>query len=103
MTESTLDLGTRVRYNYFLLRTRVAGGSSRLDRKVWVPMPIYFGAREGIVVGLRTLSNGTRQWGYEDEPIEYKPTEWLKVALVVSDIRKNADRVLISDLEIIGE
>lgn len=59
-------------------------------RKVWmvheqphqIPQPW-----EGVLVGLRTLSNGTIRWDY-DSGTDYRVTETLPAALVAYDLRR---------------
>lgn len=45
-------------------------------------------AREGIYIGKRTLSNGSRVWHGSEEGFEYNPQEYLQAALVVFSERE---------------
>lgn len=97
MSTQALALGTRVRYSSILLRRgEHVGGSTR---KTWEPMSLGF-EREGIIVGLRTLSNGIHHWGFSDEGGHYEQKNSLQAALIAWDVRKTHDRVLIADVEV---
>jgi hypothetical protein len=98
MSATRLTLGTRVRYSSLLLRrAEHVNGSTR---KTWEPMSLGFD-REGIVVGLRTLSNGIHHWGFSDEGGHYEQKSSLQAVLIAWDVRKTHDRVLLADVEVI--
>ena len=53
---------------------------------------------EGIVVGVRTYSDGTVTWGYEGEQTTYRPTCYFRVVLVAFDIHHNPVALLVGDV-----
>lgn len=55
--------------------------------------------REGIVVGLRTYTNGRVRYGGYDEPTCYTPRETLSVVLVAFAVRQRHVPFLIDDVE----
>lgn len=48
----------------------------------------------GIVIGIRTLSNGTNHYHGDDEPITYRATERFTAYLVAYDMRRKPVLVL---------
>jgi hypothetical protein len=80
-------LGAKVTFSRTLRRVWFppASGPSSKATKRWVSTrtPV----KAGIVIGLRTLANGTVQGGY-DEPIEFHATEHVTAYLIVFDIRR---------------
>lgn len=80
--------------------------------KIWKPEPLNryrFPARycrsdgrlEGLVVGVRTLSNGPVEWGSYDEPTVFYPREQVEAVLVAWNLRRVPVLVLPADLELI--
>jgi len=54
--------------------------------------------RTGILIGFRTLTNGTITYGSYDEPTEYRPTEHFKAALVALGPRTKPILVRLEDI-----
>lgn len=50
--------------------------------------------RTGVLVGVRTLSNGENHYHGYDEPIEYRPTETFAAYLIAYDLRRKPVLVL---------
>jgi hypothetical protein len=106
---TALTLGAHVRYSRVLTRTAIGYASNitgdRGHLKRWEPRDLFPGqtgrTREGILVALRTLTNGRTLWGFEGEPTTYTPAESLRVALVAYDLRRTLERVLVDDLEVL--
>jgi hypothetical protein len=57
-------------------------------------------SREGIVVGIRHLSNGTVRY-FPDGETDYRPTEHFPALLVAFDLRRKPVFVLPADVETI--
>ena len=87
-------LGERVRVDHRLVR-QVHDRS----RKVWVYEDLLV-EQEGLVVGVRTLSNGKRDWESVDDfgggggYWEYQPSAYFRALLVVTDLRRRPFLVL---------
>lgn len=104
---TTHNLGDPVSYDSRLVR-KVTFEPGALDRtKTWVSVPLrgeYAPAsvpavtRTGIVVGVRTIADGTASWGGYDDPIEFRATLHKTAYLVAFDIRRNPDLVLPEDI-----
>lgn len=101
--EYTFQLGDRVHFQNPLVRNfrRVDrekyGRKVSIDLKVWEPNP-FAARREGIVVGVRTLSNGERVYiGYE-EGLTFAPEEHFTAYLVAFDMRRKPVHVRPEDL-----
>lgn len=103
MAEGTPTLGQKVRFSIHLERDwRVPTGENawgRFAMKVWqaVAGPI----REGIVVGVRTLSNGKRDMG--EDYANYTAKEHFKAYIVAYDMRRKPMMVRPEDLEIVDD
>lgn len=80
--------------------------------KVWTPEPLNHyrfparyrrsdGRAEGIVVGIRTLSNGPVEWGSYDEPTVFYPRETVEAVVVAWHLRRVPVLVLPDNLELI--
>lgn len=69
---TTLELGTPVQFTAIYIRCNANTGSYRV-RKYWYAKESK--SRTGLVIGIRTLSNGTRAWIGSEEGHEYTPTE----------------------------
>lgn len=52
------------------------------------------GPAKGIIVGIRTLSDGTVEGGYYDEPATYRPTRTFTAYLVAYHLRRKPVLVL---------
>jgi hypothetical protein len=91
------ELGDQVMYNKVLFRTekRVADSWKPFWKKEWTPTEVF--PRTGILVGIRTLSNGQRTI-YEDHT-EYDPTEYVKVAVIAWRLSRKLDYVLLEDIK----
>lgn len=68
-----MQLGDSVVFSAVLRR------KSRVEHRQWMPMECNDTA--GILIGYRTLSNGTTEWDREEGTI-YHPTEYINVALI---------------------
>jgi hypothetical protein len=90
-----LELGTPVRFRHPLRRTHVPGD---YRAKVWAANPFRRGEYVGIVVGLRTLSDG-ENLGYEE--ITYRPLRHYAAVLVAESLRTRPVFVLPADVEVI--
>ena len=60
----------------------------KIRHKEWVTTPAQK-PTEGIIVGIRTLSDGVVVWTGEEGGYDYRATKHLKAYLVVTDIYKN--------------
>jgi hypothetical protein len=96
-------LGERVHFDYSdILRrqsvTLAANSSSRYG-KVW--RKTAWGkrgdVRHGVIVGVRTLSNGTITW-FSDEPIVFHPELYFTAYLVAFDLRRKPVYLLPDDV-----
>lgn len=86
--DKPLPLGTRVLFSHPLTRRYLPGSPAR---KVWEP-PLYAEdanrKHQGVVVGVRTLSDGRTHWNGEDEPISYTPDEHFTAYLIAYDLHR---------------
>ena len=62
--------------------------------RIWEVKPFPKGPRTGILIGFRTLSNGTIWYGGEDGKV-YDPQDYIKAALVAVDARTKPVLVLL--------
>jgi len=95
---SEYTFGQSVQFTRSLVRRYEHGGTSWEGRKVWKAEQ-YPGQPDpeptpGIVVGVRTLANGTNTYGGYDEPIQFKATERFTAYLVAHDMRRKPVLVL---------
>lgn len=103
MAETEFTLGQKVRFHITLKRdwevTRNENAWGRRAMKVWRPVdgPI----REGIVTGLRTLSNGERDMG--EDYINYTATDHFPAYIVTTELRRIPLLVRPEDLEAVDE
>lgn len=87
-TKDAWVLGDRVRVNHRLVRR-----SDARHHKAWVAEELPEEV-EGLVVGVRTLSNGTRTWETADDfggdagYWEYTPDAYFRAVLVATDLRR---------------
>lgn len=93
----TWQLGQRVKYADELWR------AYRDGHKVWLrcaeaftyPLP-----GEGVLVGLRTLSDGTVD--YYDDHTEYMPTKRHQAAIIATHLRRKPVLALLEDVEVLA-
>jgi hypothetical protein len=103
MAKEVITLGTKVRFSTYLIRgeqeSRVENSWGWHRDKLWFPTdgPI----REGIVVGKRTLQNGTRT--LTDDGASFKATGHFPAYLVAFDLRRVPVPVRPKDLEIVDD
>jgi hypothetical protein len=98
-----LRLGTPVAFDYSdILRRQEVRGSAFSNvpvRKEW--RKTQWGKRgdlrHGLVVGVRTLSNGVIEWNYE-EPIQFFPDLHFTAYLVAFDLRRKPVYLLPDDV-----
>jgi len=92
--DDRLQLGTRVTFKRPLRRARVL---ANMNRKVWEPDPWKTGTYGGIVVGLRTLSDGeTTDW----ESGSYRPSRHFRAVLVAEGLHRKPVLVLPENVEV---
>lgn len=89
--DKPLPLGTRITFTHPLYR-RTHTANYR-TRKTWEPHPYHADAakqREGVIVGVRTLANGTRSWeDYGDGgAYEFIPDEHFTAYLIAFDLHR---------------
>ena len=56
----------------------------------------------GIIVGVRTLTNGETEWVDEGLPV-YKQTEQIQAYLIAWDMHRKHVRVRVEDVQEVGE
>lgn len=99
-----LELGTRVRFSRYLDRaTAEIPGTWDRDRKSWTPSPVSDlvprdglngrGEIAGVIVGIRTLSNGVRVWPVE-ESMRYVAESYFPAVLIAYDLHRKPVLVL---------
>lgn len=78
-----MKLGDKILINHRLLRCYANG------EKVWTRMS-FRQPREVMVIGKRTLNNGTVQYGSDaiEDPTIYTPSKYFPALLVVEDIAR---------------
>lgn len=81
-------LGSRVTFTQPLHRTRTL---ANLRRKIWTPDPWKNGTYAGVVVGLRTLSDGMTE-GWEENT--YRPERHYRAVLIATDLYRRPVLVL---------
>lgn len=89
-------LGERVRIGGFLIRQGDFAKYPSVQR-YWIRVA-FKQPLKGVLVGLRTLSNGVALHMGEDG-VDYKAKEYFQAALVATDLRKRSYLVLLSSLE----
>lgn len=97
-TES-LELGTAVRFKRPLRRVLSSSDTGSYDRKVWGANPYRHGAYTGIVIGLRTLSDGAV--AYHSDVIVYTPSRHYRAVLIAESLYRRPVLVLPGDVEVI--
>jgi len=99
------ELGQRVRVNmanvlYRSFKTRLGKHGERVHLREWTKHAWQKDQfREGMVVGLRTYSNGQVYYHGYDGPTQYKTVESLRVVLVAFDVRQRPRPFLIDEVE----
>lgn len=83
-------LGERIQFTHQLARIRNSMGKKR----VWQPIEYAYGPSKGVIVGKRTLYDGTVEWGYDDEPTIFYRENHFEAYLVVMDLRQKPFPVL---------
>jgi hypothetical protein len=104
-TPAGVTLGARVHFDYSdILRRKEVRGAAFVNvpvRKEW--KKVEWGKRgdkrHGIIVGVRTLSNGVIEWNYE-EPIQFYPDLYFTAYLVAFDLRRKPVYLLPDDVEV---
>jgi hypothetical protein len=92
-TPAGVTLGERVHFDYtdILRREEVRGAAfgNVPVRKEW--RKTQWGkrgdVRHGLIIGVRTLSNGVIEWNYE-EPIQFYPDLYFTAYLIAFDLRR---------------
>lgn len=93
-----LELGTFVQFSATYIRCSANTGSYRV-RKYWHTKQCK--SRTGVLVGMRTLSNGLRGWIDSEEGYDYNPTEYLQAVLVAFDIHRKPVLVPIDAVQVL--
>lgn len=91
------SLGLPVRFTWTLSRRTTGDGRSGF-RKVWVterwPGEKEPKSRRGLIIGVRTLSNGGVEYGDYDTPTTYEAEERFRAYLVAYDLNRKPVLVL---------
>jgi len=96
-------LGERVHFDYSdILRRKEVRGAAFANvpvRKEWgkTEWGKRGDVRHGLIVGVRTLSNGVIEWNYE-EPIQFFPDLYFTAYLVAFDLRRKPVYLLPDDV-----
>lgn len=96
MSETRYALGQAVEYTWWLTRrseTEQLCAWKRWRHEAYLGQPEPAPTR-GIVVGIRTLSNGKNVWSGSDEAITYSPREFFTAYLVAHNLRQRPVFVL---------
>jgi hypothetical protein len=105
-----LKLGDRVAYANGLERGYGVSGDDlrrNYDRKEWHTVKRrkhddnYLLEGEGVVVGMRTYSNGRRYW--DEDGATYTPDETFRVVLVAFSLFRNPAAVRVEDVTLLDE
>lgn len=97
---SKFFLGQWVEFAFKLRRVSSYGSDYRGWRKEWVREKFDVNA-QGIVMGIRHLSNGKNEWVQDDAPLSYTHTDYLVAILVSYDLKRKPVLVLPEDLVIL--
>lgn len=97
---SVFHLGQWVEFEFRLRRVSDYGSDHRGWRKEWRREKFDINA-QGIVMGVRHLSNGKNEWVQDDAPLSYTHTDYLVAVLVSYDLRRKPVLVLPEDLVIL--
>lgn len=103
----TPRLGATVTFNLRDVLFRGDGVASNVSGrwpKVWKRLS-YQPNRvvDGILIGVRTLSEGDVVWAGHDEPTYYQPTDYLTAYLVAYDLRRRPVYLLPGDVTFVPE
>jgi hypothetical protein len=102
-TPAGVRLGERVHFDYTdILRRKEVRGSAFTNtpvRKEWgkTEWGKRGDVRHGLIIGVRTLSNGVIEWNYE-EPIQFYPDLYFTAYLVAFDLRRKPVYLLPDDV-----
>lgn len=99
---SAFHLGQWVEFEFKLRRVSNYGTDYRGWRKEWVRDKFYMKA-QGIVMGIRHLTNGSNEWAGPDGPLIYKHEGYLVAVLVSYDLRRKPVLVPPEDLKILDK
>lgn len=104
MTRVTLPVpfGARVEYSAVLVRRQRHSEARGVWEGYWKTV-VMKGARTGLFLGLRTISDGDLVCGYGDEPNDYMPRKYRRVALVCPSPKRNPVYVPLECLRAVGE
>jgi hypothetical protein len=99
-----IRLGAPVTFDYsdILRRQQISPYDHRSPiRKDWrkVKWGTRGDVRSGVIVGVRTLANGTLHW-YSDEPIQFYPDLYFTAYLVAFHLRRKPVFLLPDDVEV---
>jgi hypothetical protein len=101
----TIELGQRVRFTRTL--TRRSGRENNRYTKRWhaerYPGEPEPAPTEGVLIGVRTLSNGFVTYGWTDEPTTYEPREHFTAYVVAHSLRRASALVLPDHLELVDD
>lgn len=104
-----ITLGTRVAFDYadILYRQQVKPDMfqhpirepfrKEWRKTEWVKRGNH---RYGIIIGVRTLSNGTIDWSF-DEPVTFYPETYFTAYIVAFDLRRKPVHLLPADVEVL--
>lgn len=92
-----MRLGQKVAFTVPLRRVSESLHTAYSDRKVWRPNLNYRGPVEGILIGIRTLTNGVREHMGEDGCSHWPDTKF-RAALVAVSLRLNRVIVALDDI-----
>ena len=99
---SAFFLGQWVEFEFTLRRVSDYGPGYRGWRKEWRRDKFTVNT-QGIVMGIRHLSNGKNEWVQDDAPLCYTHTDYLVAVLVSYDLRRKPVLVLPEDLVILDD
>ena len=96
MSNMKFELGATVTATGRIFRRHLDGVKANRKewyRPDWAQRPIT-----GIYIGVRTYQNGIIEWE-EDVGFIFTADEWIKVALIVTDVRQRPIPVLYSEMQ----
>lgn len=101
MKQDDMQLGMRVRFRRPLGRKYVPRNNLKPPRKEWQPDQFWKPDRwkEGILIGVRTLTDGDYDFGGHEEQASLYNTTHFRAALVVESLSTNPVRVRFEDVE----
>lgn len=95
--EDQAVFGARYLVSAYLVRKTVFTSGGWSDAKKEWQRAVLPDLRPGVLIGLRTVSNG-RRVSLGDEGIAYKAESYIRVALVAFDLHSKPALVLLTDL-----